>query len=260
MALDKLVDSSQLDANLTSVANAIRTKGGTSASLSFPGGFVDAVNAIEAGSSGYTADDIAERKIGGVITSDKTTTLTLGAFMNCPIEKLRVGWTTSNNSFDSCTSLTEAFFTKATTAGSKAFNNCTALKKVVFKAGCNPFYDSAFYGCSSLEVVDLLVAGFARAAAFKNCSNLKTLIFRSENNRGSLSNVTNLDGTPFASGGSGGTIYIPEVMYNHLGDGSSLDYKGIAAWSTLDGYGTITWAKIEGSIYETQYADGTPIT
>ena len=29
MAVDKLVDSTQLDADLTSVANAIRTKGGT---------------------------------------------------------------------------------------------------------------------------------------------------------------------------------------------------------------------------------------
>ena len=49
MALDKLVDSSQLDTDLTSVANAIRTKGGTSGLLAFPKGFVDAVQAIETG-------------------------------------------------------------------------------------------------------------------------------------------------------------------------------------------------------------------
>ena len=49
MALDKLVDSSQLDSALTSVANAIRTKGGTSSSLAFPQGFVDAIDAIETG-------------------------------------------------------------------------------------------------------------------------------------------------------------------------------------------------------------------
>lgn len=49
MAVDKLVDSTQLDADLTSVANAIRTKGGTSASLAFPAGFVDAIDAIETG-------------------------------------------------------------------------------------------------------------------------------------------------------------------------------------------------------------------
>ena len=49
MALDKLVDSTQLDSDLTSVANAIRTKGGTSASLAFPSDFVSAINAISGG-------------------------------------------------------------------------------------------------------------------------------------------------------------------------------------------------------------------
>lgn len=49
MAVDKLVDSSQLDTDLTSVANAIRTKGGTSASLAFPAGFVSAIEAISGG-------------------------------------------------------------------------------------------------------------------------------------------------------------------------------------------------------------------
>lgn len=49
MSVDKLVDSTQLDSDLTSVANAIRTKGGTSAQLAFPAGFVSAVEAIPTG-------------------------------------------------------------------------------------------------------------------------------------------------------------------------------------------------------------------
>ena len=53
MSVDKLVDSTQLDADLTSVANAIRTKGGTSADLAFPAGFVSAVEAIPTGGGGY---------------------------------------------------------------------------------------------------------------------------------------------------------------------------------------------------------------
>jgi hypothetical protein len=52
MAVDKLVDSTQLDADLTSVANAIRAKGGTSAQLAFPAGFVSAVEAIPTGGGG----------------------------------------------------------------------------------------------------------------------------------------------------------------------------------------------------------------
>ena len=49
MAYDKVIDSSVLDANLKSVANAIRTKGGTSANLAFPTGFVNAISEIETG-------------------------------------------------------------------------------------------------------------------------------------------------------------------------------------------------------------------
>lgn len=48
MSIDKAVDSTQLNSDLTSVANAIRTKGGTSASLVFPSGFVSAINDIRA--------------------------------------------------------------------------------------------------------------------------------------------------------------------------------------------------------------------
>lgn len=52
MAYDKIVDSGSLDSGLTSIANAIRTKGGTSASLAFPTGFVNAIGAIPTGGGG----------------------------------------------------------------------------------------------------------------------------------------------------------------------------------------------------------------
>lgn len=67
MALDALVDSSQLNSELTSVANAIRTKGGTSAQLAFPAGFVSAVQAIPTGGGGNNAVfSIADFVIGTV--------------------------------------------------------------------------------------------------------------------------------------------------------------------------------------------------
>lgn len=94
---------------------------------------------------------------------------------------------------------------------------------------------------------------------FRNADLFDTLILR-EPAIFPLGNVNAFDGTPFASGGSGGTIYVPKALYDHLGDGSALDYKAATNWSTVNGYGTITWAQIEGSQYETAYADGTPIT
>lgn len=63
MAYDKAVDSAQLDADLTLVADAIRTKGGTDAQLAFPSGFVSAVQEIE--TSGGNGVDV-------VITSTVT--------------------------------------------------------------------------------------------------------------------------------------------------------------------------------------------
>lgn len=73
MAVDKLVDSTQLDADLTSVADAIRTKGGTSSSLAFPAGFVSAIDAIETGGGGsnveYGTYTPTERTMSHTITT-----------------------------------------------------------------------------------------------------------------------------------------------------------------------------------------------
>lgn len=69
MAVDKLVDSTQLDTDLTAIANAIRTKGGTSAQLAFPAGFVSAINDISGG-GGIDLSGIAQAEslnnIGGL--------------------------------------------------------------------------------------------------------------------------------------------------------------------------------------------------
>ena len=120
--------------------------------------------------------------------------------------------------------------------------------------------NSDFAGNNALlTAVDLRSATSLAQNLFNNRSGLVTVILGSSE-LAALTNITAFNNTPFASGGSGGTIYIPQSLYDHLGDGTSLDYKAASNWSTIDGYGTITWAKIEGSYYETHYADGTIIT
>ena len=47
MAVDKFVDSTQLDADLTSIANAIRAKTGKSENISLPSGLASAVSEIQ---------------------------------------------------------------------------------------------------------------------------------------------------------------------------------------------------------------------
>lgn len=51
------------DTDLTSVASAIRTKGGTSRQLVFPSGFVSAINNIQTGSG--TTDELVKKMITG---------------------------------------------------------------------------------------------------------------------------------------------------------------------------------------------------
>lgn len=70
MANYKVVDSDQLDADLTTVANAIRERAGTSAKMDFPSGFKDIVNSIpqgvelpELGDKAAQPSDIAYGKV-----------------------------------------------------------------------------------------------------------------------------------------------------------------------------------------------------
>ena len=128
-----------------------------------------------------------------------------------------------------------------------AFPNITVeLAMMAFR---NWYGQKADLGGSALQL---------NGQAFENADKLTDLILRN-NTIVPLANTSCFNGSTLKSGGTGATIYIPESLYNHLGDGTSSDYKAATNWATIDGYGTITWAKIEGSYYETHYADDTLI-
>lgn len=62
-------------ASLTTVADAIREKGGTTAPLSFPGGMAEAVRNIQSGGGGLSAVDVYIADF----TSDSDLIVTAGA-------------------------------------------------------------------------------------------------------------------------------------------------------------------------------------
>lgn len=240
MAVDKLVDSTQLDSDLTSVADAIRAKGGTSAVLAFPAGFVDAIDAIETGAGKYDVDSYVSNPPifpdGNVITLGATS-----------IRQYAFAYIEDGNTF-------KVFGPNVTYINQNAFRHCRMLEEAHFPA-LTSFHATDFIfvmpssGTRSLKLVDWGKCNIS-GHWVEYCANLKTIILR-KTTIATLANISQaLTGTPFASGGSGGTIYIPKVLFDHLGDGSSLDYKAATNWSTVDGYGTITWAQIEGSEYE----------
>lgn len=76
MALDKLVDSTQLDGAMTETANALRTKGGTSAQIAWDNtyGFKAAVEALPSGGGGGAVEekDVNFIDYDGTLVASKT--------------------------------------------------------------------------------------------------------------------------------------------------------------------------------------------
>lgn len=111
-----------------------------------------------------------------------------------------------------------------------------------------------FWDCKNLAVADFGAltsnVGFD-AYTFENCSSLTTLILR-PNHIVKLWSVNAFSGTPYKEGGTGGEIYVPSAQIEN--------YKVATNWSTVNGWGTITWKAIEGSQYENYYADGSEVT
>lgn len=152
------------------------------------------------------------------------------------------------------------FAPKATLAQECLYGNNITISITGGASSAGNHRPLAIYSNKTLTTADLTfkTTYALTGQMFNGQSNLTTVILR-EAVIYPMYNVNAFSGTPFADGGTGGTIYIPKSLYDCLGDGSSSDYKAATNWSTVDGYGTITWAQIEGSQYDGYYADGTAI-
>ena len=101
---------------------------------------------------------------------------------------------------------------------------------------------TAANACQYLEVCDIGKAKSIAANTFANCYALRTLIMR-RTSVTTCANVSAFLNTP-VRGRSGltATIYVPSALID--------SYKAASVWSTINGYGYVTWAAIEGSPYE----------
>jgi hypothetical protein len=134
--------------------------------------------------------------------------------------------------------------------GGSAFAYCTNLTTFV-ATNVNTWAASAVQGCSKLTTIDVKIRGTLVNYGFQQCANLSTIVMRRPDATTTLQGVQCFYGTPFASGGAGGTLYVPQALI--------ANYQSATNWSTILGYANNQILPIEGSIYETQYADGTPI-
>jgi len=114
--------------DLTSVANAIRTKGGTNASLAFPSGFVSAINDIGGGGMVDADRKIIEKTISGTYTN--TTCSYIKSF-----------------TFEQCNSLNGVEFTSVSYIAEFAFRSCATLCTANFP-NLTSVYEGVFDFCS----------------------------------------------------------------------------------------------------------------
>lgn len=145
-------------------------------------------------------------------------------------------------SFQDCKALEEISLPGITdeTIHSGLFINCKALINVSLP---NMHYvkSEMFLGCSVLPSLDLPAVVQIDSKAFSSCTVLNRLILRS-NSLVSLGGVNAFEKSPFASGGTGGTVYVPSALVE--------SYKTATNWSTLYAAGTCNFVAIEGSEYE----------
>ena len=152
-----------------------------------------------------------------------------------------------------CSFLRKLVADEATSAGASAceYSGLTAiaLPKIRF------MYTYSFCNCPNLRAADFggtpaANEGFFRNNIFSGDPLFDTLVLRA-NTVWTMANIGMFSNTPFASGKSGGTLYVPQAMISA--------YQTANNWSTILGYPNNSIAAIEGSQYENYYVDGRPI-
>lgn len=152
-----------------------------------------------------------------------------------------------NFSFDGCTALESVELPTLNQekfnygwVGRSMFYNCRSLSSVSMPI--NPtVQESMFQGCTVLPMLDLPKVSRIRANAFSGCSALNVLILRTDSVC-TLENINAFNNSPFASGKTGGTLYVKSAQV--------AGYQAAANWSTILGYASNNILPIEGSPYE----------
>lgn len=272
-----------------SIKTSIENKGVTVPSATKLDGYSTLIDSIQTGGGGISVDDIAQnlQPSGAITLGNSVTTIGNYAFAGKPITSITAPSVASVSMYalqeTSISSITDSIFPSLGVSvkydillrmsslvsikltgekitlgnGSGALRDNTSLVSAEFPncaknvgASSAGMGTACFYGCKNLELVDIGYCTSIGGSAFYNAKKHITLIMRKSDALVTLGNASNFNNSCFANGQVGGTIYIPKALYDHLGDGTSSDYQHATNWATVHGYGTITWAKIEGSIYE----------
>lgn len=155
-----------------------------------------------------------------------------------------------DDGFSDCSNLKSAFFPEILVKN-RAFDSCSSLEVAVLGI-LNSSSWHHIRKCAKLKAVDIVMTNSNNQIdnSFVDDILLDTLIIRSTTLVSTI-NISAFNGTFFASDGTGGTLYVPQDLIS--------SYQTATNWSTILSYENNQILPIEGSVYETQYADGTPI-
>lgn len=167
-------------------------------------------------------------------------------FNNLKVQTLNIPnlETCAQSSFEMCTidRLNLPKFVNCT--NQTAFKNMPNLLTAVLPS-CTTPGNWSFERCTKLQAVDFTALSTIPQGLFNSCTALDALILRNTT-AVTLTNINAFNNM----GGKAVTVYVPSSLV--------ATYPTLTNWPSVTG-ATLTFASIEGSQYETQYADGTPI-
>lgn len=217
-----------INSKMTAIADAIRGKTGGTETMTLDA-MAEAIASIQTGGGADELNEIMAKFASRTLTEvyfEGITIINMGRIFNAQtlLETIHLpnleeitGWYT----FEECHKLTSLVLPKLRTYGSNSGGVCK--------------------NCISLPMVDFPKLGKICGGDFAGCVALKVLVLRLDKVC-TLANKNAFDGTPFASGGTGGTVYVPQALI--------AEYQQATNWSTLYSAGTCNFVAIEGSEYE----------
>ena len=204
---------------LTAIADAIRTKGGTSVPLTLDG-MPAAVAAIPSGGGG--GEDLSAVLDGSIknLTNNDVTMIKQYVLRDCNIESVSMPNVTRirNDAFSQCTRLTSVNFPACTQLDYNAFYSCSSLVSAAFPSLRQVSRDTFGY-CYRLETLDIGQCSLIQDYAFENCSVLSALIIRKTDGVCTLSGSQAFNSTAIKNGT--GYIYVPDSLVSTYAQASN---------------------------------------